>query len=157
MSWFPDGRTGVLSWAQEGQDAFSHLWIAGLHSGVGRQITSGTSSSSEEAPAISGDGKRILFQQSRSGYLVLSVSLSDASVQRVISSELMTGMPAWALHKEKFAYESDRNGSPGIWMRAEDEDRLIIAEAGLPGRKHESSDDAIALSPDAGPRRLYPD
>jgi Tol biopolymer transport system component len=131
MSWFPDGRTGVLSQvAEEGQP--HHLWTAGLHSGLLRQVTSGSSNAGETYPAISPDGKKILYVQTSGDYMVLSASLSDGSVERVISSAMETGMPAWAAHQEKFVYESVRNGSPSIWMRAEGWDRPIVTEALFP-------------------------
>ncbi len=99
ISWFPGGRTGVLAWtATEGQP--QHLWIAGFHSGVRRQITSGTSTLGETWPAISPDGHKILFKQDHEDFMLLSASLADASVERIISSDLATGMPAWASHRE---------------------------------------------------------
>jgi Tol biopolymer transport system component len=108
MSWFPGGRTGVLAWTdQEGHGA--HLWLAGFRSGVGRQITF-SNSVGEAGPAISPDGKKILFTQSGYDYKILSASLKDASVETVISSGVRTGMPAWASHRERFVYVSNRNG-----------------------------------------------
>jgi eukaryotic-like serine/threonine-protein kinase len=131
ISWFPGENTGVLSWtASVGQP--QHLWIAGLHSGARRQITAGTSTLGESWPAISPDGSKILFVQGRQDFMILSASLADASVERVISSDLSTGMPAWALHREYFTYESDRNGTPAIWVRAEGWDRPIVTEAAFP-------------------------
>jgi Tol biopolymer transport system component len=131
IAWFPDGRTGVLSGvAEEGQP--SRLWIAGVRSGARRQLTSGTSAAGEISPAISPDGSKILFVQSRADYMILSASLSDASVERVISSEMPTSTPAWALRQEKFVYASTRNGSPAIWMRAEGWDRPIVTAAAFP-------------------------
>jgi Tol biopolymer transport system component len=88
-SWFPGGRTGVLAWI-ETQGQPQHLWIAGLRSGVRRQLTSGTSALGESWPAISPDGDKILFVQGRDDYMILSASLADASVERVISSDLPT-------------------------------------------------------------------
>jgi serine/threonine protein kinase/Tol biopolymer transport system component len=133
-SWFPDGRNAVLSLLDErgngGQG--NHLWLASIHSGVRRKMTTGTAAESEFQPAISPDGKKILFVQSRADYMIISASLSDATVERVISSELATGMPAWALHLEKFVYTSEGSGSPSIWMRGEGWDRPIVTVDSFP-------------------------
>ena len=64
--------------------------------------------------------------------MIVSASLSDASVERVISSEAATGMPAWALHRKAFVYASERSGSSAIWMRGEDGDRPIVTADSFP-------------------------
>jgi Tol biopolymer transport system component/predicted Ser/Thr protein kinase len=126
-SWFPDSRNGVLSSTDE---QGRHLWTAGIQSGVRQKTTAGTLSESE--PAISPDGKKMLFVESKADYMIVSASLSDATIQRVISSEMPTGMPAWARHQEKFVYESQRNGSSAIWMRGEGWDRPIVTDESFP-------------------------
>jgi dipeptidyl aminopeptidase/acylaminoacyl peptidase len=107
-----------------------HLWIAGLNSGALRQVTTGTSV--EREPAVSPDGKAILFVQGRRDYFIVSASLSDAAVERVISSEKATGMPAWAGRQPKFVYQSERGGSTAIWMRSDGWDRPIVTPATFP-------------------------
>ena len=145
-SWFPDGRSGVWSFS-------GHLWLAGIHSGVRQAITSGISSEGQSQPALSPDGTQLLFRQSRTDYMIVSASLSDASVERVISSEVPTGMPAWALHRNQFVYSSERSGSSAIWMRGEDGDRPIVTADAFPsGTKN--SFILPALSPQAD-RVLY--
>ena len=124
-SWFPNGRSGVWSFA-------GHLWLAGIRSGMREAVTSGISSESQSQPALSPDGRQLLFSQSRTDYMILSASLSDASVERVISSEAPAGMPAWALHRKALVYASERSGSSAIWMRGEDGDRPIITADSFP-------------------------
>ena len=124
-SWFPDGRTGI--WAFGG-----HLWFGGIRSGLRQAVTTGISSESQSQPVLSPDGKQLLFVQSRRDYLIVSASLKDASVERVISSEVVTGMPAWALHRKAFVYISERSGSSAIWMRGEDGDRPIVTADAFP-------------------------
>jgi Tol biopolymer transport system component len=104
-------------------------------------------------PAISPDGTRLLFVQSRTDYMIVSASLSDGTVKRVLSSELPTGMPAWAAHQQQFVYDSLRNGSPGIWMRSESGDRALVGtDAFPPGSTNDFG--TPALSPNAD-RVLY--
>ncbi len=124
-SWFPNGRIGV--WSLGG-----HLWFAGIRSGVRQAVTAGIPSESQTQPALSPDGKKLLFNQSRTDYMIVSASLSDATVNRVISSEMATGMPAWAMHRDEFVYESLRSGSSAIWMRAEGGDRPIVTADSFP-------------------------
>ena len=124
-SWFPNGRMGI--WAFDGS-----LWLAGIRAGVRQAVTSAISSETQSQPALSSDGKRLLFNQSRTDYMILSASLSDASVERVISSEAATGMPAWALHRNMFVYASERSGSSAIWMRGDDGERPIVTAESLP-------------------------
>jgi Tol biopolymer transport system component len=124
-SWFPNGRRGV--WSFDG-----HLWFAGTRSGLGEAVTAGISSEGQSQPALSPDGKQLLFRQSRTDYMIVSASLTDASVERVISSEVATGMPAWSLHRKAFVYVSQRSGTPAIWMRGEDGDRPIVTADSFP-------------------------
>src|SRR6185437_7230735 len=145
-SWFPGGRHAI--WAFGG-----HLWLSGVRWDARQPVTSGISSESQSQPALSPDGKQLLFRQSKTDYMIVSASLADASVERVISSEMATGMPAWALHRKAFVYASDRSGSYAIWMRDEDGDRPVVTAAAFPpGTK--SSFVLPALSPQAD-RVLY--
>jgi eukaryotic-like serine/threonine-protein kinase len=127
-SWFSNGRTGVWSFG-------GHLWLAGNRSGLREAVTAGISSESQSQPALSPDGKQLLFRQSRTDYMIVAASLSDASVDRVISSEVPTGMPAWTAHRQAFVYVSERSGSPAIWMRGEDGDRPIVTTDAFPSGK----------------------
>jgi Tol biopolymer transport system component len=99
---------------------------------MGGAATAGISSESQSQPALSPDGKHLLFTQSRRDYMIVSASLSDASVERVISSEVATGMPAWAQHRKAFVYSSERSGSSAIWMRSEDGERPIVTADSFP-------------------------
>jgi Tol biopolymer transport system component len=74
----------------------------------------------------------MLFLQASMDYMLVSSSVNDATVQRVISSEMQTGMPYWARDRQQFVYESVRNGSPAIWMRSEAGDQSIVTEQTFP-------------------------
>jgi Tol biopolymer transport system component len=80
--------------------------------------------------------------------MIVSASLSDASVERVVSSEVATGMPAWALHRKAFVYASERSGSSAIWMRGEDGERPIVTADSFPSGTRNSLM-LPALSPQA--------
>jgi Tol biopolymer transport system component/predicted Ser/Thr protein kinase len=128
-SWFRDGRTGFMSAADEQGE---HLWFAGARSGPGRRATAGARAQAETEPALSPDGKKLLFVQSRNENMIVSASLSDAMVQRVISSETGVGTPAWARRQQEFVYSSTRSGSPSIWMRGEGWDRPLVTTQAFP-------------------------
>jgi eukaryotic-like serine/threonine-protein kinase len=128
-SWFPSGRNGFVSSIDE---QGGHIRYAGIRSGPARKLTAGTPAQSESDPALSPDGNRMLFLQAKSDYMIVSASLADAAVKRVISSEMSTGMPAWALHQDAFVYDSVRSGSPAIWMRGEGWDRPIVTGEAFP-------------------------
>lgn len=129
LGFFPGGKLALIS-EQESEGEPTHLWIAGIHSDMRRQLTDGTAG--ETVPSVSPDGKQILFRQSSTDYAIVSASLADASVERVISSQVITGMPAWAHGQQRFVYESDSSGRPAIWMRAEGYDRPLVTESAFP-------------------------
>jgi len=149
-SWFPDHRRIALD-LQDRHDEQQHLWIADVFSGARRRITAGTSS--EESPAVSPDGKRILFTQHKTESLLVSVSLENAAVEHVLESDLSAGMPAWAMRQEKFAYTTARNGPAEIWMRGGGSDRPVVTEAMFPPGTTNSFM-APSLSPEAD-RLIY--
>ncbi len=128
-TWFPDGRNGLVS-IIDGQGM--HLWFADANAGPTRKFTSTVTSESQDAPAISPDGKSLLLRQSGVDYMIVSASLSDATVKRVISSEMRTDMPLWALHQQEFVYSSQRNGSPTIWLRSDGGDRALVTPQTFP-------------------------
>ena len=130
FSWLPDSRHVVLSLQETPDDEHRHLWIADFESGRRRQLTGGISSESD--PAVSPDGSKVLFVQDRPEYSLVSVALDTATAERVMTSELALGMPAWAAGQEKFVYQTDRNGPPEIWLHADGWDRPVVSPAQFP-------------------------
>ena len=123
-AWFAGGRTGLISSNDQGQ----HLWFTGLRSGTQRPMMIGTPSESEGQPALSPDGKKLLYVQTRLDFMIVSTSLADGAIKRVISSGMLAAMPAWARHQQQFVYASVRGGSSALWMRGEGWDRPIVTE-----------------------------
>ncbi len=114
----------------------------------------GTPSEAENQPVLSPDGTKLLFIQGETEFTIASASLSDATVNRLISTTGMaTGMPAWARHQDKLVYDTARSGSSAIWMRSDGWDRpLVTADAFPPGTTNKFM--TPALSPDTG-RLVY--
>jgi serine/threonine protein kinase/WD40 repeat protein len=144
---FPGDRTGILSLATK---SGLHLWFAGIASGLHQPLMAGAPSQGENQPALSPDGKKLLYTQGVTEFTIASASLADATVTRLIStSGMATGMPAWARHEEKLVYDTARSGSSEIWIRSEGWDRpLVTAEAFPPGTTDKFM--TPALSPDTG-------
>ena len=127
-SWFADGRSGLISSTDQGQ----HLWFAGRRAGLKRPLMIGTPSESEGQPALSPDGKKLLYVQTRVDYMIVSTSLADGAVKRVISSGMHAAMPGWARHQQEFVYASVRGGSSSLWLHGEGWDREIVTPQMFP-------------------------
>jgi Tol biopolymer transport system component len=121
FAFLPGGRSAILGLEQANME---HLWVAGVHTGNRRQLTNGVST--ESWPAVSPDGKKLLFVETQADFMILSASLADGEVQRVISSERQTGMPAWAAQRDVFVYVGDRRGTDVIWVRSGGVDRPVV-------------------------------
>ncbi len=128
-SWFPGGANAVMSLVTE---RGFNLWQVGMHTGLKRQITATITAQNNTQPALSPSGDKLLFVNEVFDNMILSASVSDAAVERVISSEVQAGMPAWALNKDEMVYESKRGGATAIWMRSEEKDRPIVTTDHFP-------------------------
>jgi Tol biopolymer transport system component len=115
FSWFPDSRhiaASIRSGELNGRRILSVLDSA---TGVGKPITGGLEY--ETFPAVSPDGKRILFTDSSREYRIVAASLKDASLRTWIRSQLQMDMPLWASKRDCFVYETSAHGEPEIWLR----------------------------------------
>ena len=127
FAWFPDSRHVLLSLPAQLGDP-RNLWVGDTASNDLRRLTSTTSH--QISPAVSPDGRRILFEERFFDLDIAKVSLTDGSVIRLIDTERDESMPAWAARAGKFAYVTTRNGPPEIWLRNEDgSDRPLVTPA----------------------------
>jgi len=149
-SWFPGGANAVMALVT---DRGFNLWLVGMHSGLKRQITANITAQNDTQPALSPAGDKLLFVREVFDNMIVSASLSDGAVERVISSEVQTGMPAWALNKDEMVFESKRGGSSAIWMRSEGKERPIVSTDNFPAGST-AAFSTSALSP-AGDRIEY--
>jgi Tol biopolymer transport system component len=127
FAWFPDSRHVVLSLpANLGEP--NNLWLADTASESLRRLTSTTSS--QNYPAVSPDGRQILYQESSFDVDIAKITLADGKVIRLIATGRDEFMPAWAARVGKFAYVTTRDGPPEIWVRNEDgSDRPLVTPA----------------------------
>ena len=107
-SWFPDGK----------RIAYSHedrLIVRTLEGKDVRSFNSPVPGRLVRTPAVSPDGKRIIFQVRRDGAWMLD--LASESMTRVLedpSAEEFT----WSPDGKRVAYHSRRSGAWGVWMMA---------------------------------------
>jgi catechol 2,3-dioxygenase-like lactoylglutathione lyase family enzyme len=107
-SWFPDGR----------RIAYSHedrLILHDLQTGTERIFPTPRQGRLVRTPAVSPDGRRIMFQVYRDGAWMLE--LGDGSMRRILddpSAEEYT----WAPDGKRVAYHSSKTGEWGVWVMA---------------------------------------
>jgi Tol biopolymer transport system component len=105
-SWFPDGR----------RIAYSHedrLVLLDLQSGVDEILESPIKGRLVRTPAVSPDGRRIVFQVYRDGAWLLH--LLDGRMRRVLDDPSAEEF-AWAPDGRRIAYHSQRDGHWGLWV-----------------------------------------
>lgn len=112
IAWAPDNRHVVLS-TSLGLDA-QQLWMADTRSNDYYAITSGTRGHGD--PAVSPDGKRLVFADVFQNTAIVSVDLATAALRPVLSTDRLQLMPAWAAHGPVMAYVTDRNGPQELWL-----------------------------------------
>jgi cytoskeletal protein RodZ len=107
-SWFPDGR----------RVAYSHedrLTVLDLPTGTKRIFKSPREGRLVRTPAVSPDGRHIVFQVYRDGAWMLD--LRDGSMQRILADPTAEEF-AWDASGHRLAFHSRRSGSWSVWIMA---------------------------------------
>jgi Tol biopolymer transport system component len=107
-AWFPDGK----------QIAYSHeerLIVRSLENGRERVYDTPKKGHLIRTPAVSPDGRRIIFQVHRDGAWLLD--LSNGSMRRVLEDRTAEEF-TWSPDGRRVAYHSSKAGGWGVWMMA---------------------------------------
>jgi hypothetical protein len=107
-SWFPDGRRIVYSLADR-------LVVLDTGSGRARSYPAPNTSAIVRTPAVSPDGRRIMFQVDRDGAWLLE--LPDGAVRKVLSDPTAEDY-TWSPDGRRVAYYSRQSGEWGVWVLA---------------------------------------
>jgi Tol biopolymer transport system component len=107
-SWFPDGR----------RIAYSHedrLIVHDLETGTERVFPTPIKGRLVRTPAVSPDGRRIVFQVHRDGAWLLEY---PAGTVRKVLEDPTAEEYTWAPDGKRLAYHSRRSGNWGVWVMA---------------------------------------
>jgi TolB protein len=107
-SWFPDGKR--LAYSLE-----DRIVILNLDTRAERVFRSPKQGRLVRTPAVSPDGKRIMFQVRRDGAWLLDVD--DGAMRKVLSDPTAEEF-TWAPDGRRVAYHSGRTGAWGVWVMA---------------------------------------
>jgi Tol biopolymer transport system component len=107
-SWFPDGQR--LAYSLE-----DRLMVADLNTGLGRGYKSPREGRLVRTPAVSPDGRRIVFQVQHDGVWLLDVE--QARMRRVLADETAEEF-VWSPDGAAIAYHARKGGSYGLWKLA---------------------------------------
>lgn len=107
-SWFPDGR--AIAYSVE-----TRLVILDLGTGVRRTLNSPMRGRPVRTPAVSPDGRRIVFQVQRDGTWVVDVG--SGAMRRVLSDPTAEEF-TWSADGQSVAFHSRRTGEWSVWVMA---------------------------------------
>jgi len=107
-AWFPDGR----------RIAYSHedrLIVRSIDGSTQRTYGSPKKGQLLRTPAVSPDGRRVMFQVYRDGAWMLD--LSDGSMRRILTDPTAEEF-TWSPDGRRVAYHSRKTGAWGVWLMA---------------------------------------
>jgi hypothetical protein len=107
-SWFPDGKR--IAYSHE-----TNLVVLDLDTGRQRVFDSPIAGRPVRTPAVSPDGKRVMFQVQRDGAWLLEIG--EGTMRKVLSDPSAEEY-TWAPDGQRVAYHSRSDGTWGVWVMA---------------------------------------
>src|SRR5205823_1879174 len=116
-------------------------------------ITAGAGA--EQFPSVSPDSGAISYASMEAGYDIVEIPLDGSGIRDLLSTSRNEVTPGWSPLGGVYAYTTDRNGAPEIWLKSQTEgwDRPLITQKDFGNNKTSFVFDA-AFSPD-GQRIAY--
>jgi hypothetical protein len=116
---FRFGQTWSASWFSDGRRiCYTHedrLIVRDLNSGSTREYASPVLHRLVRTPAVSPDGRHVMFQVARSGAWLLDL---DTASMRCVLTDPTAEEFAWSPDGRRVAFHSRRDGQWGIWLMA---------------------------------------
>jgi eukaryotic-like serine/threonine-protein kinase len=150
VAWMPDSRYVVISLDLDREP--DHLWIADTESTYLEPLTHGPHV--ERQPALSPDGKALIYLERTKRFDLASVALKDGSVSKLTTAGHEEHKPVWAANAQKLTWVSERTGASEVWVRNVDGgERPVVTAQDFPPGTTELFENP-SLSPE-GDRLIY--
>ena len=117
FAWMSDSRNVVLSLNYPAGPG-THLWLGDTHTGRLRRLTMGTGS--EYYPAVSPDGRQIVFGTEEGDFDLVRLALDTGAASPLHATSRNETNPVWSPLKGEYAYVTNRTGTDEIWLRSQD-------------------------------------
>jgi Tol biopolymer transport system component/DNA-binding winged helix-turn-helix (wHTH) protein len=130
-AWLPDSRRLVLSGTLP-PATIPSLWLADTRDESITKMTDG--SVRQETPAVSPDGRSILFTRVEGDADIVELPLDGSAPRKLLATSTAEYSPGWSSKGDAFAYLTQRNGSTEMWLRSAsgDWERPIVTGKDFP-------------------------
>ena len=115
LDWMRDNRHLVFSAVVAGIPG-SHIYVGDIEADTVRPLTSSTSD--EAFPAVSPEGRRIVFASGGTDFDLFEVPLNGAPLRTLLATSRTEEYPAWSPSGTQYAYTTDASGAPELWLRS---------------------------------------
>ena len=115
LDWMRDNRHLVFSAVAAGIPG-SHIYIGDIEADTVRPLTSSTSD--EAFPAVSPEGRRIVFASGGTDFDLFEVPLNGDPLRTLLATSRTEEYPAWSPSGTQYAYTTDASGAPELWLRS---------------------------------------
>ncbi|HXI13642.1 MAG TPA: protein kinase [Thermoanaerobaculia bacterium] len=115
FSWMADSRHIIFGAYQARIPGF-HLWMADTATDRLWPITA--TPGNEYYPAVSPDGKRIIFNTEDSDFDLVEIQLDGSPMRSVLATSRRERFPVWSPDGAQHAFVTNRSGMEEIWLRS---------------------------------------